>query len=44
MAAAAILNFRNFKFITVGHVRRVELLHCAEFCCNRFYRGRDMVF
>ena len=31
MAAAAILDFRNFKFVTVGHVRRVELLHCAKF-------------
>ena len=31
MATAAILDFRNFKFLTVGHVRRVELLHYAKF-------------
>ena len=36
MAAAAILNFRNFKFLTVGAVKRVEMLQ------NRLNRGRDM--
>jgi len=31
MAVAAMSDFQNFKFVTVGHVRRVELHHCAKF-------------
>ena len=31
MAASAILDFLNFKFVTVQTVKRVELLHCAKF-------------
>ena len=42
MAAAAILDFRNFKFLTVGAVKRVEMLQRAKFCQNRLNRGRDM--
>jgi len=30
MAAAAILDFRNFKFLTVGTVHRVELRHVTQ--------------
>ena len=39
MAAAAILDFENFKFLTVGAVKRVELHHCAKFRQNRLNRG-----
>ena len=42
MAAAAILDFRNFKFLTVRAVKRVEMLQRAKFCQNRLNRGRDM--
>ena len=43
MAAAAILDFENFKFLTVGAVKRVELLHRAKFRQNRPKCGCDMV-
>jgi len=39
MAAAAIL---DFKALTVGHVKKVELRHRAKFRRNRIKRGRDM--
>ena len=42
MAAAAILDFRNFKFLTVGTLKRVELRHRAKFRWNRPKRGRDI--
>jgi len=42
MAAAAILDFENFKFLTVGAVKRVELHHRAKFRLNRSNRGRNM--
>ena len=42
MAAAAILDFRNFKFLTVGAVKRVQLRHHAKFRWNRPKRGRDI--
>ena len=42
MAAAAILDFKNFKFLTVGAVSRVELHHRAKFRQNRSNRGRNM--
>jgi len=40
----AILNFKNFKFLTVGRVKNVELFHCAKFRRNRSNRGRDVIF
>ena len=42
MAAAAIVNFKIFKFLTVGRVTSDELRHCAKFRRNRWKRGRDM--
>ena len=39
MAAGAILDFGNFKFLTVGTVKRVELHLRAKFCRNRSNRG-----
>ena len=39
MAAAAILDFENLKFSTVGSVKRVELHHPAKFHPNRPNRG-----
>ena len=42
MAAAAILDFGNFQFLTVGAVKRVELHHHAQFRQNRLDRGRNM--
>jgi len=35
MAAAAILDFENFNFLTVGALRRVELHHLAKFSQNQ---------
>jgi len=34
---------QNFTFLTVGHAKKIELLHCAKFRLNRSNRGRDMV-
>ena len=42
MAAAAILDFWNFKFLMVGTVKRVELRHHAKFRWNRPKRGQDI--
>ena len=42
MAAAAILDFQNFKFSTVGQLKRVEVRRRAKFGWNRSKRGRDM--
>ena len=39
MAAAAILDFGNFKFLTVGTLKRVELRLRAKFCRNRSNRA-----
>jgi len=39
MAAAAILDFENFKFLTVVTLNWVELRLCAKFCRNRSNRG-----
>ena len=39
MAAAAILDFGNLKFLTVGTLKRVELRLHAKFCRNRSNRG-----
>ena len=42
MAAAAILDLRNFKFLTIGMVKRFEMHHRAKLHKNRLNRGRDM--
>jgi len=42
MAAAAILDFQNFKFLTAGTVKGVELHQRAKFCENRLNRGQNM--
>ena len=42
MAAAAILDFQNLKFLTFGTVKRVELRNHAKFCRNRSHRSRDI--
>ena len=42
MAAAAILDFSNFEFLTVGTVKEFEMLHRAKFGQNRLNLGRDM--
>ena len=44
MAAAAILDLWNFKFLMVWAVKRVDLHHHAKFRQNRSNRGRDMAF
>ena len=41
-AAAAILDFRNFKILTEETVTTVELHQHAKFRKNRLNRGRDM--
>ena len=41
MAAAAILDFQNFKFLTGGTVKGVELHQRAKFCENRLNRGQN---
>jgi len=42
MAAAAILDFQNFKFLTTGTAKGVELHQYAKFRENRLNRGRNM--
>jgi len=42
MAAAAILDFQNFKLLTVGRLRRDEVRRHAKFGQNRSNHGRDM--
>ena len=42
MAAATILDFSNFKFLTVGQLKRVEMRRRAKFGRNRSTGGRDM--
>ena len=42
MAAAAILDFRNFKFLTVGAVKSVKMLQHAKFRQNWLNCGRYM--
>ena len=41
MVVAAILDFSNFKLLTVGTVKRVELHHHVKFRQNRSNRGPD---
>ena len=43
MAAAAILDYCNFKFLTVGTLKSAKLHQRAKFRRNRSNRGRDMV-
>jgi len=42
MAAAAILDFLNFKILMVRTVTRFDVHHLAKFRQNRSNRGRDM--
>ena len=42
MAATAILDFRNFKFLTVGRVTSGELRHYAKFRGDRSNRWQDI--
>ena len=42
MAAAAILDFPNLKFLTFGPVKRVEMRNHAKFCRNRSNGGRNI--
>ena len=42
MAAAAILDFQNFQFLTARKVKGVELHQHAKFRENRLNRGRNM--
>ena len=42
MAAAAILDFQNLKFLTAGTVKWVELHQRAKFRENRLNRGQNM--
>ena len=42
MAAAAILDFWYFEFLTVGTVKMFEMLRRAKFGENRLDRGWDM--
>ena len=39
MVAAAILDFGNFKFLTIGTIKRVKMRLLAKFCRNRLNRG-----
>ena len=39
MAAAPILDFGKFKFLTVATLKRVQLRLPAKFCRNRSNRG-----
>ena len=43
MAAAAIVDFIIFKFLTVGMFNRVKLHHCAKFHWNHSHRNGDIV-
>ena len=42
MAVAAIFDFGNFKFLTIGTLKRVELRLLAKFCRFCSNRGWDM--
>jgi len=42
MTAAAILDFKNLKFLTVGTVKKVKLHQYAKFHQNRSNRRQDM--
>jgi len=42
MAVAAVLDFSNFKFLTVGRLKTADLRRRAKFGRNRSNRHRDM--
>ena len=42
MAAAAILDFSNFKLLTVAQFKRVEVRRRAKLAQNRSKRGGDI--
>ena len=42
MAPATILDFKNFNFLMVGTVKKVEQHQYAKFCRNRSNRGRGI--
>ena len=42
LAAAAVLDFENFKLLAVGRLRRVEMCCNVKFGQNRSNRGGDM--
>ena len=42
-ASAAMLDFKNFKFLTVEKVKTVEVHYCAKFHQNRLNCVRDIV-
>jgi len=42
MAAAAILDLQNFKFVAIGTVKRFKMHHHAKLRQNRLNRVRDM--
>ena len=42
MAATALLDLQNFKFLTVGTINRFEMHHRAKLRQNPLNRGRDM--
>jgi len=44
MAAAAMLDLWNYKFLTVGRIMNVELHHHAKFRLDRSNRCRDISF
>ena len=44
MAAAAILDFRNFKFLTVWTVKRFEMLHHAKSVKPRMRYNNFLIF
>ena len=43
MADAAMLDFQNFKLLTIENVKKVEVHQCAKFRRIRLNCGRDMV-
>jgi len=43
MADAAMLDFQNFKLLTIEKVKNVQVPQCAKFRRNRLNCGRDMV-
>ena len=44
MAAASILDFKRFKFLTVGTVKRLNCISVPNFVEIAPNRGRDMAF
>jgi len=42
MAATTILDFQNFKFLTVEQLTKVDMRRRAKFGWNRSKRGREI--